>query len=328
MDSGLEKIKGTLSLVRPDALLGGVVWFFFGYYNAVTTHLPQAPFPPQVSETSIWHMISQFPILSIDFALPALSAAAAVATGLIANQLFDVQVDVENEKPLPLADGSVTLTHAWIEFVALLVIALAIAATISIQYFITLTIAILVGLTYSIPPFRFKARPILDMASFSVTYGLLLFILGWMSKGRSIGVTTVKQAIPYILIAAVIQVITAVEDAPGDAQHGCRTTVVRYGVRNVVLLGNILLTLALLMSVLNRDYVGALIALASLPFAFYTLQNTKRKTVLLLCRVLGILSLGIPFVLFPLFAGLSLLLLMIWGVTRFGSIKDMLLRRR
>ncbi len=308
--------------------MGGVIWFLFGYYHASHGNRLQDETARSQSTSTLVDLYHGSLSIRPEFVLSFLVVVVAVGAGLIVNQIFDREVDVANAKPLPLVDGSVTLSHAWIELIVLLMVAAVGSAFLSASHFVLFVLTTIIGFSYSIPPLRFKARPILDASCFAVTYGLLVFLFGWISWRDSVDATTIQTALPYILLAFVIHVLTAIEDASGDKNCNCRTTPVTYGTTNVILLSCMLLIANVAMSVCLMNAITLIISLISLPFCLYALARPNLTSVRLLCRVLGLLSLGIPFLLFPWLGIFFLLMLCAWGKIRFGSMRGILLRRR
>lgn len=113
-----------------------------------------------------------------------------LATGLIAssyyvlNEILDAEHDrlhpVKKLRPIP--SGEVNLTLAWLEWMVLGALGLAVSYTLGKAFFITALVLWVMGCLYNIPPVRTKDKPYLDVLSESVNNPLRL-LLGWYLTG-------------------------------------------------------------------------------------------------------------------------------------------------
>jgi len=160
--------------------------------------------------------------------------ALALYSGLmgaayIVNQIFDVETDRLNKKLFLVAEGYVSKSGIWAEAVILMVLALALAA-----YFFNRTFAVMMlasgilGLLYSMPPFKFKAKPFLDMTANGFGYGGLAFATGWLVLGQYSEKIWLAAA-PYMLAVAAVYVNTTIPDYHSDKATGNITTGVFLG---------------------------------------------------------------------------------------------------
>jgi 4-hydroxybenzoate polyprenyltransferase len=106
---------------------------------------------------------------------------------------------------------------------------------------IALAIAILSAL-YSLPPFHWKGRPIVNSAA-HLAGGILHFLLGYSLK-NSIDAQGVAIASFFALVFAAGHLTQEVRDHEGDALNGIRTNAVRFGSRRTFGASLALFTLA------------------------------------------------------------------------------------
>ena len=91
------------------------------------------------------------------------------------NQIYDKDIDQMNKPFLPVASGEMSKRMAWIT-----VVASAIAGPILVYNNFPLLLfqlycfGLSLGITYSVPPFRWKSNPILAAASIACVRGFLL----------------------------------------------------------------------------------------------------------------------------------------------------------
>jgi decaprenyl-phosphate phosphoribosyltransferase len=115
---------------------------------------------------------------------------ALLATGFVAssnyviNEVLDAPFDalhpVKRNRPIP--SGRVNIKWAYVEWIGLAVLGLAVAATLGLFFFLVALALWIMGCVYNIPPIRSKDQPYLDVLSESVNNPLRL-LLGWYATG-------------------------------------------------------------------------------------------------------------------------------------------------
>lgn len=117
----------------------------------------------------------------------ALAATCLVASSnYVINEILDAPSDrhhpVKHQRPIP--SGRVKLPLAYLEWLLLAVVGLAMAYAVNLPFFISAATLWIMGLIYNIPPVRSKELPYLDVLSESVNNPLRL-ALGWFVVSAS-----------------------------------------------------------------------------------------------------------------------------------------------
>ncbi len=115
----------------------------------------------------------------------ALLAAGFVASSnYVINEVLDADMDrlhpVKQHRPVP--SGQVNIKFAYVEWIGLAIIGLALAWTLGKPFFYSALALWIMGCCYNIPPVRTKEKPYLDVLSESVNNPLRL-LLGWFATG-------------------------------------------------------------------------------------------------------------------------------------------------
>ncbi len=135
-------------------------------------------------------------------------AVAVAATCLIAssnytiNEILDASRDRSHpsKQSRPIPSGRIWLPAAYIQWVLLGIVGLAIASQINTAFFWTGASLLMMGLLYNIPPIRTKEIPYLDVLSESVNNPIRL-LLGWFAVTAT-EVPPVSLLIAYWMIGA------------------------------------------------------------------------------------------------------------------------------
>ena len=245
--------------------------------------------------------------------------------GYIINQIADKETDLANNKLYLVADGYVNLTLIKVQ-AAVLFLASIIWAVVrfhhSWSYLMLIAVSTVLGVIYSVRPFRLKGRPILDLLANAIGYGGVAFLLGWTATA-ALDVEALQRAIPYVFCVAAAFVNTTLPDLQGDSAHGDHTTGVVLGVRRACQLSLFLLVIAILSAWIVSDEIALISGLVSVPFFVYMNAAPKRQAIILATRI-GILALSlVACVLIPpyllLFGGTLLFVRWYYGA-RFGIV--------
>lgn len=231
------------------------------------------------------------------FALLLLSFILATAGIFVLNQYIDYENDKLNDlkRNLPISTGDVSPKTAILIFFFLIILSI---------YFILLTDINLLPLfltylgiwtCYSVPPFRLKSKPIIDVIIAGVGSGVLPFIIGlqithqltldfssfWIRRHYQDAVLSVM---PLLLFHSASHLFQAVGDYEADLKGNIRTFVVKYGKKTSVKVGKLLLVtcafLPILYGLLNLSLVDFLnwylfIFICCVPGMFYVMNLLK-----------------------------------------------------
>ncbi len=223
----------------------------------------------------------------------------------ILNQIVDRESDRRNEKLFLLSEDYIPLRNAYIEMVTLFVLSISGAFFLGKYVFIAFLISFFLGITYSIPPFATKGKPFLDIVWNASGYGLLAFIVGWLSAALPSGSMLIR-GIPYFFAVSAVFVNTTIPDIEGDREEGKITTGVFLGKKNTLLLGIFFDLLAVVISCLLKDYICLIGAGLALPIFLFAYIKQTKKSILFSFRaiplILAILVFIITPIIIPLFA--------------------------
>lgn len=228
----------------------------------------------------------------------------------VLNQIVDRESDRKNEKLFLLSDEIIPLTHAYAEMITLFIISLGLSLLFGKVVFLYFLISLLMGITYSFPVGGMKAKPFLDILWNSFGYGVLAFVIGWISVSFPSPHMWIR-GIPYFLAVSAVFVNTTIPDIKGDREERKITTGVLLGKKKTLILGVILDILAVIVSYLLGDHICLIAAGLSLPIFIYAYLNSGSKPILLSIRATsGILGIAV-FIITPIIIPLFLLILLI-----------------
>jgi geranylgeranylglycerol-phosphate geranylgeranyltransferase len=164
----------------------------------------------------------------------AASAAILNAASNIINQYFDLEIDRINKPKRPLPAGRISIRAAWIFTILLYIASFVTAALVNVQFLLIVVFTAVVTYAYSGPPFRTKRWGILANLTIALPRGCLLMVAGWTSVRPDTMWTAEPWFIGMIFGLYVAGAATTKDfsDMKGDAQGGCRTLPIVYGVRN------------------------------------------------------------------------------------------------
>ena len=132
---------------------------------------------------------------------------------------------------------------------ALFLVSLALALLISPQFFAVSTCIVLLSIVYSTPPFRFKARGGMDLATNMVGFGILCSFAGYVIAAP-LGDFPWLWLVVMVFGTGCLYVLTTIADMEADGRTGVRSVAVKLG-----LSGSIKLSMALLL-VANVAVIG------------------------------------------------------------------------
>jgi 4-hydroxybenzoate polyprenyltransferase len=108
-------------------------------------------------------------------------------------------------------------------------VGLGIAYLIGMQFFWVSLVCFLLGILYSVPPFRFKTRPGLDVMTNALVYGSLTAYAGWAAMGRAPGPPMLNLVWAYLLLGWGFIPLNQIFQMEEDAQRGDRTWALAMG---------------------------------------------------------------------------------------------------
>lgn len=228
----------------------------------------------------------------------------------ILNQVVDRESDRRNEKLFLLSEGFIPLRNAYIEMGTLFVLSILWSFFLGKYVFIAFLVSLVLGVTYSLPPFETKGKPFLDIVWNASGYGLLAFIVGWLSVAEP-SRSMLIFGIPYFFAVAAVFVNTTIPDMEGDRKEGKITTGVLLGKKNTLLLGVIFDLLAVVISCLLRDYICLIGAGLALPIFLFAYFKQTKKSILFSFRAIPLILAILVFIITPIIIPLFALVLVV-----------------
>ncbi len=206
-------------------------------------------------------------LLAPRFGLLVLAALLVAAAGYIINDYYDVKIDAINRPARLVVGRLLRRRHAMLAHVVLSGVGVVLAAALSWRLgAVTLGAALLLW-GYSA---RFKRLPLVGNVSIATLTGALILLPALLPlatpEGRLKAVWL--YALAAFLLTAVREIVKDLEDMRGDAQHGCRTLPLVWGVaRSKWVAGFFLVCLG----VLVLGVAGQLLAWGRWPLAAWLL---------------------------------------------------------
>jgi 4-hydroxybenzoate polyprenyltransferase len=271
-----------LFLLRPILLIPAWTMLLVGYYRAqgqlsVTLKLPG------------------------EFWLAMLIYSGLMGAVYIVNQIFDVETDRLNKKLFLVAEGYVNKKAIILEAAVLFLGAIIIGFwKFSVPFGVIITLSGILGLLYSVPPFKFKGKPFLDMLANGFGYGLLAFAAGWLSAGpyRS---SLWLYSLPYVLAVSAVYLNTTIPDYSSDKATKNITTGVFMGIKATRWLALAMMLGSLLLSIYFKDYLCLAAAGAALPLFVMAVISGNMKWTMLSYQAGSLMLVVLSGVLFPVF---------------------------
>ncbi|MHA1209741.1 MAG: UbiA family prenyltransferase [Candidatus Freyarchaeota archaeon] len=144
------------------------------------------------------------------------------------NNAFDIQEDISAGKTSNLvARGLITKNEAILFSILLAMAAVAFFSYIGglLGFLFSITCAAL-GFLYSVPPVRFKKRPVIDIVSHGLFLGSLLILIGTTAYGGTLNQTAYFFAVGFFVVSCLFQMQNLLGDYFVDRDLGIKTTAV------------------------------------------------------------------------------------------------------
>lgn len=271
-----------LFVLRPILLVPAWTMLLAGHYRAAGTTSMTWRLPPE-----LWLMIALY--------------SGLMGATYIVNQISDVETDRLNRKLFLVAEGYVSKPAIIAEAVLLfgLAIALGFLKYPSPVGWLALASGVL-GLLYSVPPFKLKAKPFLDMLANGIGYGGLAFATGWAAAGNpTAGMWT--GSLPYVLAVSAVYLNTTLPDYASDKATGNVTTGVLLGGKATTWLALVLMTAAAALAWRLHDNLCLVAAACSLPLFLLAVATQRMRWVMLSYQCGALLLVALVGLIFPVF---------------------------
>jgi 4-hydroxybenzoate polyprenyltransferase len=200
--------------------------------------------------------------LPINILLGFFSFICWMSFSFIVNAIGDKEVDKihdgrskdMNLANQPISTGEIAQGKGLILSIIFLILSLLSAWLINTIFFVMIIFANILGYIYSMPPIRFKAKPVGDVFSNAFAAGAI-FTAGLSVGGSNINIFMIIEA---IIMASIFYLPTVLTDIEFDRKVGLKTSAIFLGAKNVV---NSMFILTIL-----------LIAIGLIIFYFYNIE--------------------------------------------------------
>ncbi len=206
-----------------------------------------------------------------------LSFTAVAAAAYVINQITDRETDRASGKLFLLSHGVLSVRAAWIEAGILAVSAVAAAVVLLPRGSVAIIlVGVWLGAAYSIEPYRFKRRPVLDVLANAVANGVLNTLAGWVAIGAPLESLAILA--PYPLAVAAVHLSTTLADIDGDKASGLRTSGVLLGRRKGMILSTLLMASSFAAAVLTHNTPALYASSVSLLFFIVVSVSEKKRS--------------------------------------------------
>ncbi|UCF71587.1 MAG: UbiA family prenyltransferase [candidate division WOR-3 bacterium] len=224
----------------------------------------------------------------------------------ILNQIMDVDTDRVNEKLFLISGSFVRTRAAYIEMAILWAGAIFLSIRFGWLFSVLVIASILLGTLYSVPPFKFKGKPIIDTLANGVGYGIINFAIGWLLV-KEFDFHILARFLPYFLSICAVFINTTIVDIDGDRKTGDLTTGVFLGPTLSHVISTLLMAGAIVAAYIRRDYICLIPAVLSWPLFLFaavhalSASTVHRKVTIASFRLPGLLFTIVTGVLYPLY---------------------------
>ncbi len=260
-------------------------------------------------------------LLPLRFWLIFASYTLLMGAVYIVNQIEDRDSDLINNKLFLIPRGIISIKTAWIEATALIVASATIAIiTQDMAFYFVWLVSLLLGLAYSLPPFKLKSRPFADVLANTIGYGLLAYISGWISI-KDFSITTLWYSLPLFFFVLAVFLNTTIPDIKGDKASGEITTGVFLGQRTTTIVSAISMFYAFVFAFIIMDIfilIASTVGLILFIIAIFDDSDFMPKVSYRISSFLFVLLVALKF---PIFLGICILdvvLLRVYYTKRFN----------
>lgn len=262
-----------IAILRPLLLMPVWTMLLLGYYKGLSG---------RISDHLSLPLIGKIPIIlrpDNEILVTAFLYSLLMGAVYILNQMSDSHTDKINGKLYLVSQGHIKPSNLKIQIGVLFSIAIIIAFfQFPNAYLYLILLSIILGLLYSVPPVRLKGRPVLDLFANASGFGIVAFAVGWASKS-ALSMDLILDCLPYVICIAAAFINTTIPDIKGDVQNDDITIGAFLGIRKSCIVSTFLVGMALLISLILRDYICLIASLFSLPFFIYmTILNWDERS--------------------------------------------------
>ncbi len=176
------------------------------------------------------------------------------------NQIADIAIDKINKPFLPLASGALKIKEAYAIVYASALICTVCAAYVSFVLLGIVSLSMLIGMAYSLPPFNFKKHHLPAAMAITVVRGLLVnlggyYVFSMQLHGTVIFSNEILMLSFFIVIFTIgIAWFKDLPDMAGDEKYNIRTFALVHSPKTVFFCGTVLVGLAYLVTIIFYRY--------------------------------------------------------------------------
>jgi len=281
------KFKDTIEIMRPHNDLMGSLTVIIGFLNTRT--------PMTIGN------------LLINIILGIITYFFIAGSGMVVNDIYDIEIDKINKPNRPIPRGAITLKQARFLFFLYLFIGLAFAVIHSILFqlgIINIIIAALFGFIGWLYAYWGKKSGFLGNIIVSVSFSIGLIY------GAILNNSTIPNYIYFFFLTSFFlllsrEVIKGCEDIEGDKKEGVKTLAIRIGIKPATRLASIFSVSAIVFfilpyftNIINRDLflISMFFGLFDVFYALILMLKTQLiqqdfKRISLLLKIGGLLGL-------------------------------------
>lgn len=213
--SKLAKVKHLFQNCRINDIAGWTSLVIIGWATTFNPGRFQSLF--EVAFNALLHI---FPL--------AIFAGLLTGSFFSINNAFDVKEDISSGKTSNLvARGLITKREAIFFSVVIAMAAVAYFSYVGgILGFLFSTTCAVLGFLYSVPPVRFKQRPVIDVVSHGLFLGALLILIGTTAYGGTLNQIAYFFAVGFFAVSCLFQMQNLLGDYFVDRDLGIKTTAV------------------------------------------------------------------------------------------------------
>jgi len=256
-----------------------------------------------------------------EFWLAMLLYSGLMGAVYIVNQISDIETDRLNKKLFLVTEGYVNKKAIIVEAILLLFAASFMAFwKFSVLFGAVITASGILGLLYSVPPFKFKGKPFLDMLANGFGYGLLAFVAGWLSSNQARSAMWL-YSLPYVLAVSAVYLNTTIPDYDSDKATGNITTGVFIGPKATRWLALGMMSGSLALAIYFKDILCFAASGAALPLFLMAVISANMRWTMLSYQAGSLVLVVMAGILFPIYIPILLatfLALKFYHKWRFG----------
>ncbi len=233
----------------------------------------------------ISHYLTDHELLAIDFLILFFAHTFIFAGAYYINQIFDYETDKINNKLGFLQKGIISIREMTIVFILVSIIAVLLGFFYSVQAGIIILTIFVLGLLYSVPPFKLKDNPVGGLLINSLSYGFLIPLSTCSISGLKAFDLELILIIYFICTVSAVYLLTIIPDKEGDIASGKKTLAAYMSNNVLIIIGIAFLLISCLAAFLGDKTIFLSISVISIIILITTLSMKNDKSILFACKL-------------------------------------------